>query len=356
MMRKFAPQERKRKTAAVIIAFGITGGFLYPVLDKEFGDPFAFIRGITIGLLGSAFIAAFELYFSNPLNKKLGFINKLVSKSISYTLFFIFLIMVVFALTGSIEYDTSFLGYIQSDKFKQVLIEEDVHIIILYALVLSSAILFTLQLSSKMGQGVLWNFITGKYHNPKEEERIFMFMDLNHSTTIAEKLGDVGFSNFLNDIFFDLTRSILNTYGEIYRYVGDEVVITWKMKNGLDNANCIRTFFLSKNALKRQREKYMTKYGFFPTFSAGYHCGKVIVGEIGDIKSQITFLGDVLYTTANIEKKCRVLGKDNLVSEDLIKRISLPDIYKMKPTGTLEDESSKKIDLYTVSEIEIAAL
>jgi len=207
-----------------------------------------------------------------------------------------------------------------------------------------------------MGPGVLWNFISGKYHKPKEEERIFMFMDLNHSTTIAEKLGDVGISNLLNDIFFDLSQSIFKTYGVIYRYVGDEVVITWKMKNGLENANCIRTFFLAKNALKRQREKYITKYGFFPTFSAGYHCGKVIAGEIGDVKSQITFLGDVLYTTGIIEKQCRLLGKENLVSEDLIKRISLPAIYKMKPAGKLENLQGKETDLYTVTEIEIAAL
>jgi adenylate cyclase len=207
-----------------------------------------------------------------------------------------------------------------------------------------------------MGPGVLWNFITGKYHKPKEEERIFMFMDLNNSTTIAEKLGDVGVSNLLNDIFFDLSQSIFSTYGIIYRYVGDEVVITWKVKKGLENANCLRTFFLAKNALKRQREKYMTKYGFFPTFSAGYHCGKVIVGEIGDVKSQITFLGDVLYTTGMIEKQCNALGKENLVSEDLIKRISLPEIYKMKPAGNLENKLSRNIDLYTISEIEIAAL
>ena len=355
-MRKSAYQVRKRRRALQIIGVGVTMGLLYPLLKNGFGEPYSLISGFTIGLLGSSFIAVFELYLPNPLNKKIGFISKLVYKTFSYILFFIFLIIIVIAFVRGIESNTSFINYIQGKEFNHFLFKEDFHIIILYTLILSSTVIFTLQLSRKMGPGVLWNFITGKYHKPKEEERIFMFMDLNNSTAIAEKLGDVDFSNLLNEIFFDLSQSIYSTYGAIYRYVGDEVVITWKMKNGLENANCIRTFFLSKNALKRQREKYMTKYGFFPTFSAGYHYGKVIVGEIGDVKSQITFLGDVLYTTANIEKQCRILGKENLVSEDLIKRISMPEIYEMKPAGTLENKWSKKIDLYSVSEIEIATL
>ena len=88
------------------------------------------------------------------------------------------------------------------------------------------------------------------------------------------------------------------------------------------------------------REKHLTKYGFRPTFSAGYHCGKVIVGEIGDLKSQITFLGHVLYTTASVEKHCRKLEKEILVSETLMKLISLPEIYEMKLAGCLEQKIS----------------
>ena len=38
--------------------------------------------------------------------------------------------------------------------------------------------LFVLQISDKLGQGVLINFLLGKYHQPKEEMRIFMFLDM----------------------------------------------------------------------------------------------------------------------------------------------------------------------------------
>ena len=48
---------------------------------------------------------------------------------------------------------------------------------------------FVFQMNAKFGQGTLWKIITGKYRRPKEENRIFMFVDLNSSTTIAERLG-----------------------------------------------------------------------------------------------------------------------------------------------------------------------
>lgn len=84
--------------------------------------------------------------------------------------------------------------------------------------------------------------------------------------------------------------------------------------------------------------------------------GKVIVGEIGDIKSQISFSGDVLYIGANIEKQCRLIEREILVSEDLIKRLSLPEIYQMKPMGEYQKKSGKKMDLYTVTEAELQSV
>ena len=180
-----------------------------------------------------------------------------------------------------------------------------------------------------------------------------MFLDLNRSTHIAEKLGEIEYNKLLNMFFFDITDSILNTYGEIYRYVGDEVVVTWPLKRGLRNANCIRTFFLAKQAIRKEREKYLLAYGLLPEFTAGYHCGNVIVGEIGDVKSQIVFNGDVLYTTGTIEKKCKELEVEMLVSDNLIKRITLPAIYDMTKAGELTTEAQEKITLYTVKEMEL---
>ena len=103
---------------------------------------------------------------------------------------------------------------------------------------------FMLQVSDKFGPGILWKFITGKYYHPREEERIFMFLDLKSSTTIAEKIGHKKFFNLLKEIFNDITESIINSQGEIYQYVGDEVIVTWPVEKGLKE-KLIIAFYVS---------------------------------------------------------------------------------------------------------------
>lgn len=89
--------------------------------------------------------------------------------------------------------------------------------------------------SQKFGPGVLWNMFIGKYRNPKEEERVFMFLDLKPSTSIAEKLGHINFCRFIQDCFADLTLVITKHSVEIYQYVGDEAVLSWPLENGFEN-------------------------------------------------------------------------------------------------------------------------
>jgi adenylate cyclase len=45
---------------------------------------------------------------------------------------------------------------------------------------------FILQMNRHIGHNVLWYFVTGTYHRPKEEDRIFMFLDLRDYTKCAE--------------------------------------------------------------------------------------------------------------------------------------------------------------------------
>src|SRR5688500_6827271 len=60
---------------------------------------------------------------------------------------------------------------------------------------------FVFQMNTKFGHGRLWKIVTGKYRLPREEEKVFMFVDLNSSTTIAEKLGAINYHGFLRDFF-----------------------------------------------------------------------------------------------------------------------------------------------------------
>ena len=211
--------------------------------------------------------------------------------------------------------------------------------------------LIALLVNDKYGPGVFVSFILGRYFHPKREERIFMFLDLRGATTIAEQLGEGRYFNFLKDVFRDSTPDILKSKGEIYQYVGDEIVISWKKDTGILNANCLQCFFDIKQRLLDNASYYRENYdGIVPEFKAGLHFGFVMVGEIGVVKRDIAYSGDVLNTAARIQSKCNELGVNILISKNLLAGLgSLPNVFKPREIGEIDLRGKQhSLMLYTV--------
>ena len=209
--------------------------------------------------------------------------------------------------------------------------------------------LIGLHVNEKYGPGILFKLIIGRYHHPREEKRIFMFVDIKSSTTIAEQLGHIRFFDLLNDFFRDITNPIIYTSGEVYQYVGDEVVLSWTIENGVRSANCIRCFYSMQEAIQKNSGKYMEAYGIVPEFKAGLHCGLVTTGEIGIIKKDIVFSGDVMNTASRIQDLCNSYGVKILLSKNLLEILNLPPHdYKPERVGVIELKGKKnKVELYT---------
>jgi len=209
--------------------------------------------------------------------------------------------------------------------------------------------LFLLQVNDKFGPGILRKFLKGQYHHPKKEHRIFMFLDMRSSTTITEKIGDEKYFDLLNEMISDITGVILNNGGEIYQYVGDEIVISWPKNKGIRTGNFLKCFIQIQKRLKDLAPTYQKKYGVVPEFKAGLHYGQVMAGEIGVIKKDIVYSGDVLNTTARIQGKCNEFGVDLLMSTETFNLISNTEAYEMVPLGNIELRGKeRKIDLNTV--------
>ena len=210
-----------------------------------------------------------------------------------------------------------------------------------------------LLVNDKYGPKGFTSFLMGKYFHPKKEERIFMFLDLRSSTSIAEKLGEVQYFNFLKEVFQHVTPSIVYSKGEIYQYVGDEIVISWKTNKGAENANCIRCFFNIQRELAKKSEYYTNKYGIVPEFKAGLHYGYVMAGEIGIVKREIAFSGDVLNTTARIQSKCNELKVNILLSKFLLDKLKLgTGLFMPKLMGdTFLRGKEQSMSLYTINPI-----
>jgi adenylate cyclase len=189
------------------------------------------------------------------------------------------------------------------------------------------------QLSNKIGRPALLRLFLGRYHHPVAEQRIFLFVDVKGSTALAEELGNERYSHLIRDFFFDMGAPIVAHRGEIYQYVGDEVVVTWEWRPGLQNARCVRCFFAMQEAIDRRRDYYLRTYGAVPTFKAGLHGGPVMATQVGAVKTELVFHGDVLNTTARIEAQCNALHSRLLLSAALYEALPHPAQFRFQALG-----------------------
>ncbi|MGK7389235.1 MAG: adenylate/guanylate cyclase domain-containing protein [Candidatus Cyclobacteriaceae bacterium M2_1C_046] len=213
--------------------------------------------------------------------------------------------------------------------------------------------IIVLQINDKYGQGVFFNLLLGKYHRPKYEKRIFMFMDMRSSTEIAEELGHRNYFSMLNEIIELITEPIVNSEGEIYQYVGDEVVVTWLMERQSSEANAIKCFFAIRDLIREKADYFKGKYAYVPHFKAGIHCGDVTTGEIGTYKKEIVFTGDTVNTTARIQEKCSELGERILASEHLYNYMKeCTPYYTFREISEMNLKGKKEIvKLYAIDKV-----
>lgn len=227
------------------------------------------------------------------------------------------------------------------------------YILVIYYFVMTLIISFINQVNRKYGPGILVPLLLGKYKYPKEEERIFMFMDLKSSTTIAEKLGHIKYSSFIRDSFMDINQILLPFNAEVYQYVGDEIVVTWRVPDGVRNLSCIRFFFNCEKQFQERAKYYMANYGFLPRFKAGLHMGKVTVVEIGDIKRDIAYHGDTLNTAARIQSVCNEHHKNFLISAYLLESLDPNHHIRTEAMGMiLLRGKSTKVEIFSVEGIQ----
>ena len=305
------------------------------------GNVFIF-ASLSLMLIGSL-VGFIELVILEKRFKYYSFWKKILYKLLIYLSLMFLIIVVTYIIASSIELGKSVADPEVWDKFNRFLnsnVSISTGIQISFQLIIS---LIYAAISENLGHNVLFNFFSGKYHKPLEEERIFMFLDMKESTSIAEKLGPTQYFNLLQDYYELMSLPIINHLGEVYQYIGDEVVISWKQKQGSRDNNCIHCFFAIKENLKEEAAQFEKKFEVVPDFKAGVHFGKVTTGEVGALKKEIVYTGDVLNTAARIQGLCNNYEADLLVSKELLDTLEFPDLLDTKYIGDVELKGKKKI-------------
>jgi adenylate cyclase len=194
---------------------------------------------------------------------------------------------------------------------------------------------FLFEVNILLGQNVLLSFVTGRYHRPQVEERVFLIMDMKNSTATAERLGEVAFHRLLNRLVTDLGGPIVLRHGQIYKYVGDELIVSWPLARGLKDAACVRACFAARARLAAHGADYEREFGTTVQVRASLHCGPVVVGEMGVVKKEIALLGDTLNAAARLVDACRESGESVIASADLLDRLVLPPGIEARSLGLI---------------------
>ena len=298
-----------------------------------------------IGFISGFFTGLFELFIYRERFRNINFFVGTLLKAASYTL--TVYIAIVVAL-GTISYIT---GNQNIEIELQSIIDKDLFLLVWQAFKGSIIIVFLLQLDVLLGDGVFRRYVSGKFHKPKKQNMVFMFLDMKNSTKMAETLGDEKYYSLVDDFFHDISRPIIESEAEIYKYVGDEVIIMWPLDKGLKEPTCLDLFFYIKRKVKRRRDYYIEQYGMMPEFKAGLHSGPVVSAIIGDIRKEIVYSGDVLNTASRLQESCNEMGTDILISNTLKTALAWTGKYNPISKGkVLLKGKIQEMEIYSVTE------
>jgi class 3 adenylate cyclase len=186
------------------------------------------------------------------------------------------------------------------------------------------------ELTRLVGSRVLLNIALGRYRSPVREARALMFLDLANSTSLAESMGELRVQGLLTRFFFDIDGAIVAHGGEVHAYVGDEVIVTWPLDERISGGRCIDCFFAIADSIAERAESYREEFGMVPSFRAGLHAGHVVISECGSSRRQLAYFGDTVNVTARLQEHCKEVGRNLLVSADLLR------LMKLKPSFAVE--------------------
>jgi len=334
----------------VLLERGLLGNLQYYPIT---GNPYSFVNNLLLtpfaALLTGLGIGTLEVLYVNRLFSNKSFLQKIIYKSVSYFLVILLFLFLLTSLANMVELHASLNNPAVWKNAWMFFTSAAFWTIAIYIAAIIGLSLFYNEVSDNLGNAVLINFLTGRYHTPKEEERIFMFLDMKSSTTIAESMGHTRYFKLLARYYADLSGPIVAFGGEIYQYVGDEIVVSWKTAAGLQNNNCIHCFFAMKDAIRQQAAFYQQAFGVLPGFKAGFHVGRVTTGEIGLVKKEIIFTGDTLNSTARIQELCNSYQTDLLLSGQLAERLLIMPSLRLVQLGNIELRGrEEKITLYSL--------
>lgn len=332
-----------RTLAAILVLSASAGGLYGAGLSLTWGVGSVaenMVQGVFSGVLISMLCGGADVFvLSNPRMRairRLPFLAFVALRAVVYAVGIIVGLRAPARLMGA---DPETLWSFSDPLFVQTF---------LVSLAIAFSVALTIEISRLLGPGVLPALITGRYHRPRREERVFLFADIEGSTALAERIGDLEFHRFLAAVFSDWAEPVSAARGETHRYVGDEIIVTWPLARGVKKARCLSCVFAMQDAIAARADWYQREFGQVPKFRAALHCGPIVTGEMGDQRKEIVFLGDTVNTTSRMQAACRERDVHFVLSGVLADRLPADPRFTLRALGVWTPRGkSREVRLYT---------
>jgi len=173
-----------------------------------------------------------------------------------------------------------------------------------------------------IGIETLFHLTVGTYHRPVIQEKVLVFLDINNSTGLAERLGAVQTKSLVGKFLFDISKPITDHGGEIYLYKGDGLIALWSWNEAIRGNRILRAIDAIFASVRREQSEYQRQFGVVPRFRIGVHGGEVVVSEQGDTKRAIGIYGSTINIAARMEDAAKAHNIACAISGDLAQAFS----------------------------------
>jgi class 3 adenylate cyclase len=294
----------RRKFASVLLAvaiFAFLGGLTTLALHR----PIAY--GITNAILIGLSVGLFEEFYVQGLRGRWLRAMHPLRSILVYTAVVVVIYVIAMHLTH--------LTWGQMNDLPVVY--RRLPIAITLFVVLSVIGIVVMRVVDHLGAGTLFHLMVGTYHRPVLRRMILLFVDINGSTALAQRLGAFETRAMVGKFIFDISRPITDHGGDIYLYKGDGLIALWDWNGALKASKLLRAVDAMFTAVERERPEYERLFGLAPSFRIGIHGGDVVVSEQGDTKRGIGVYGDTINIAARMEEAASSHGVPCVISGDV---------------------------------------
>jgi len=172
-----------------------------------------------------------------------------------------------------------------------------------------------------IGIETLFHLMVGTYHRPVVQEKVIIFLDINDSTGLAERLGAVQTKSLVGKFLFDISKPITDHGGEIYLYKGDGLIALWSWREAVRNNQILKAINAVFGTIEREHAEFQEQFGVVPSFRMGIHGGEVVVSEQGDTKRAIGIYGSTINIAARMEEAAKAHNVACVISGDVVEAI-----------------------------------